>query len=88
MIGRFGPMELVIILAIALLIFGPKKLPEIGKALGKTITEFKAHTNKISSTDDETAGEEAKKLSTNEAKDSGAGEQSTTENSDKESQSS
>ncbi|WP_020612931.1 twin-arginine translocase TatA/TatE family subunit [Sediminispirochaeta bajacaliforniensis] len=40
-IGRFGPFELILILAIALLIFGPKKIPEIGKAIGKTIREFK-----------------------------------------------
>lgn len=39
--GRFGPVELVLVLAIALLIFGPKKIPEIGKAIGRTIKEFK-----------------------------------------------
>lgn len=38
---NFGTQELLVILAIALLIFGPKKLPEIGKAIGKTINEFK-----------------------------------------------
>ena len=35
------PTHLIIILIIALLIFGPQRLPEIGKALGKTINEFK-----------------------------------------------
>jgi TatA/E family protein of Tat protein translocase len=39
--GRFGPLELGLVLAIALLIFGPKKIPEIGKAIGRTIKEFK-----------------------------------------------
>lgn len=39
--GRFGPIELILILAIALLIFGPKKVPEIGKAIGKAIREFR-----------------------------------------------
>ncbi|BAS26239.1 twin-arginine translocase TatA/TatE family subunit [Limnochorda pilosa] len=38
---RIGPMELVIILALALIIFGPGKLPQVGKALGEGIREFK-----------------------------------------------
>ncbi len=48
MFGRLGASELILILAIALVIFGPSKLPEIGKALGKGIKEFKDHSNKIS----------------------------------------
>lgn len=47
MFGRIGAMELILILAIALVIFGPSKLPEIGKSLGKAIGEFKDHANKI-----------------------------------------
>ena len=39
--------SLVIILIIALIIFGPGKLPELGKALGKGISEFKAATNEL-----------------------------------------
>ena len=39
--GIFQPMHLIIILAIALIIFGPGKLPELGKGLGKSIREFK-----------------------------------------------
>ncbi len=38
------PTHLIIILVVALLIFGPSRLPEIGKALGKTIREFQAAT--------------------------------------------
>lgn len=45
MFGRFGWTELVIILVIALIIFGPGKLPEVGKALGKAIGEFKKGTS-------------------------------------------
>jgi sec-independent protein translocase protein TatA len=41
MFGRIGPMELILILVIALVIFGPKKLPEIGKALGEAFKAFK-----------------------------------------------
>lgn len=39
--GLFQPTHLLIILAICLLIFGPKKLPELGKGLGESIREFK-----------------------------------------------
>ena len=36
-----GPMELVIILAIALIVLGPKKLPEVGRSIGNGMREFK-----------------------------------------------
>lgn len=55
--GRIGATELILILAIALIIFGPSKLPEVGKSLGEALGQFKAHANKVS--DSETA--EAKK---------------------------
>ncbi|MBI4744737.1 MAG: TatA/E family twin arginine-targeting protein translocase [Actinobacteria bacterium] len=42
-----GVPELIIILVIALIIFGPRKLPEIGQALGKGIREFKKGTQEI-----------------------------------------
>lgn len=47
MFGRIGPMELILIFAIALIIFGPKKLPEIGKAVGSAIRNFKRHSNSV-----------------------------------------
>jgi sec-independent protein translocase protein TatA len=40
--GLFQPMHLLLIVGIALLIFGPKKLPELGKGLGENIRGFKA----------------------------------------------
>ena len=40
--GLFQPMHLLIIFGIALLVFGPKKLPELGKGLGESIRGFKA----------------------------------------------
>lgn len=43
--GFLTPTTTVILLIIALIIFGPGKLPELGKALGKGINEFKAATN-------------------------------------------
>ncbi len=36
-----GPMELIIVLAIALLVLGPKKLPEVGRSIGNGMREFK-----------------------------------------------
>ncbi len=39
--GLFQPLHLIIILVIVLIIFGPGKLPELGKGLGKSIREFK-----------------------------------------------
>jgi sec-independent protein translocase protein TatA len=36
-----GPMEMIVILAIALIVFGPKRLPELGKSLGSGMREFK-----------------------------------------------
>lgn len=47
MFGRIGTMELVLILGLVLIIFGPKKLPEIGKSLGKGLREFKQATTEI-----------------------------------------
>lgn len=41
MFGRLGMGELLIILVIVLVVFGPKKLPEIGKSLGDAIRQFK-----------------------------------------------
>jgi sec-independent protein translocase protein TatA len=39
--GNIGPLEIGIVLVIALLVFGPKRLPELGRSLGKGIREFK-----------------------------------------------
>uniref|UniRef100_A0A7C1JJZ0 Sec-independent protein translocase protein TatA n=1 Tax=Ammonifex degensii TaxID=42838 RepID=A0A7C1JJZ0_9THEO len=47
MFERFGFPELVLIFVIALLIFGPSKLPEVGRSLGKTIFEFRRSTREI-----------------------------------------
>jgi sec-independent protein translocase protein TatA len=41
MIGMPGPMELILILGVALLVIGPKKLPEMGKSLGEGMRHFK-----------------------------------------------
>lgn len=41
MFGNIGPLEIAIVLIIALIVFGPKRLPELGSSLGKGIREFK-----------------------------------------------
>ena len=41
MLGNIGPLEIVVVLIIALVVFGPKRLPELGNSLGKGIREFK-----------------------------------------------
>ena len=41
MLPGIGPMELIVLLVIALLIFGPKKLPDLGRSLGSGMREFK-----------------------------------------------
>ncbi len=41
MIGNIGPLEIGIVLIVALMVFGPKRLPDLGQSLGKGIREFK-----------------------------------------------
>ena len=50
MFGSIGMPELIIILVVALIIFGPRKLPELGRSLGKSIGEFKKASNELRST--------------------------------------
>ena len=50
MFGSIGMPELIIIFVIALIIFGPRKLPELGRSLGKSIGEFKKASNELRST--------------------------------------
>jgi sec-independent protein translocase protein TatA len=65
MFGSIGMPELVIIFVIALIIFGPRKLPELGKSLGRSINEFKRASNELRSTlEDEVRIEEQRSRST------------------------
>ena len=47
MLGPLGMPELVVIFVIALIVFGPRKLPELGKSLGKSLAEFKRASNEL-----------------------------------------
>lgn len=53
MLQNIGVPGLILILVIALVIFGPSKLPEIGRAFGRTLTEFKNSTRELVSGDSE-----------------------------------
>lgn len=50
---NIGPMELIVVLAIALIFFGPKRLPEMGSSIGKGIREFKSSIGGDNDSDDE-----------------------------------
>ena len=50
MFGSIGMPELIIIFVIALIIFGPRKLPELGRSLGKSLAEFKKASNELKNT--------------------------------------
>lgn len=51
--GPIGFPELVIILVVALIVFGPRKLPELGRSLGRSLSEFKRASNELRNTLDE-----------------------------------
>jgi TatA/E family protein of Tat protein translocase len=48
--GPLGMPELIVIFVIALLVFGPRKLPELGRSLGKSLGEFKRASNELRNT--------------------------------------
>lgn len=53
MFGPIGMPELIIIMVIALIVFGPRKLPELGRSLGRSLGEFKRASNELRNTLDE-----------------------------------
>ncbi|EST11561.1 twin-arginine translocase TatA/TatE family subunit [Sporolactobacillus laevolacticus] len=67
-LSGIGIPGLILILVIALIIFGPSKLPEIGKAFGKTLKEFKKATQDLT---DDTKTEQKQAITETEKTDSG-----------------
>src|SRR5262245_35632303 len=76
MFGSIGMPELIIIFVIALIIFGPRKLPELGRSLGKSLAEFKKASNELKSTLEEEIRLEEQRTALEEKK--AAAAQSTT----------
>jgi sec-independent protein translocase protein TatA len=64
--GSLGMQEIVIIFIIALIIFGPRKLPELGKTIGKGLSEFKKASNELKQTWEEEVSLDKEKASMNE----------------------
>jgi len=58
-LAQIGIPGLILIMVLALIIFGPKKLPEIGQAAGKTLKEFKSSANDLISDDKENEATES-----------------------------
>src|SRR5215831_13657549 len=59
--GPIGVPELILIFVVALIFFGPRKLPELGKSLGKSLAEFKRASNELRSTLDEEIRQEERR---------------------------
>ena len=68
MFGSIGMPELIIIFVIALIIFGPRKLPELGRSLGKSLAEFKRASNELKSTLEEEIRLDEQRTSLEESK--------------------
>src|SRR5215212_7997093 len=61
MFGTLGGPEVILILVVALIVFGPRRLPEIGKSMGKMLAEFRKASNDFKRTiDDELEAEKAR----------------------------
>lgn len=68
MFSNIGIPGLILVFVIALIVFGPKKLPEIGRAFGRTLTEFKSATNGLVSDEKDKEEENNPELTTGEKK--------------------
>jgi TatA/E family protein of Tat protein translocase len=67
MFGSLGMPELIVIFVIALIVFGPRKLPELGRSLGRGIAEFKKATNELQSSLEEEIRIEEQRLDASKA---------------------
>lgn len=68
MLGNIGPLEIIVVLIIALVVFGPKRLPELGNSLGKGIREFRdTVTGDKDDKDDKDDDDDVKALSATQA---------------------
>ncbi|MBB4824936.1 sec-independent protein translocase protein TatA [Sporosarcina luteola] len=65
-LAAIGVPGLIVILVIVLILFGPRKLPEVGSAVGKTLAEFKKSAKEVMDDDEKVQNEEVKKISSTE----------------------
>lgn len=70
MFGPIGATELIVILVLALIIFGPGKLPDVGKAIGRSIREFKRASSSVEDEVNGTGGEQKQSPDQQSTKDS------------------
>lgn len=63
MFGSIGMPELIVIFVIALVVFGPRRLPELGRSLGRTVNEFKRASSSLQDTWEREVKEEAERTS-------------------------
>jgi sec-independent protein translocase protein TatA len=61
-LGNIGPLEIVVVLIIALIVFGPKRLPELGRSLGKGIREFRGSLGGDSDEDEDERSPSAREI--------------------------
>jgi len=64
--GSLGMQEIMILFVLALIVFGPRKLPEIGKTIGKALAEFKRASNELKQTWEEEVNLDKEKASLSE----------------------
>ncbi len=67
MFGSIGTSELLVIFVIALVVFGPRRLPELGRSLGRTINEFKRASSELRDTLEREVEQDAKRQPTTPA---------------------
>jgi TatA/E family protein of Tat protein translocase len=79
MFGPIGMPELIVIMVIALVIFGPRKLPELGRSLGRSLNEFKRASNELKHTLDEEIRVEDQKTTDEKAAEQRAADQQAAE---------
>jgi len=73
-LGPFGATELIIILVLALIIFGPGKLPDVGRAIGKSMREFKKASSGIEDDVNGAGGDSKSEDSKSKGGESGGGQ--------------
>ena len=66
MLGGFGPVELLVVLAIVLVLFGAKKLPELARGIGKSVTSFKSGLSEGDDEEPEVAAQQEKETTQKE----------------------